>query len=125
MTKKQLAKWNIYSPYSLAKNIPLHVFIVYVYADRRNAKWQVCRTNAQTDPKGWWGDDGWKTFDVYSRKEKEPQRLAAIGWASSRFKIAEWERSPFGSYHPKGTLASATKTPPPLSEDDIESLNRR
>ena len=40
-------------------------------------------------------------------KQKQHHRLALLEWALKEYDISEWERSPFGSYHPVGTLAKA------------------
>lgn len=40
-------------------------------------------------------------------EQKQYRRLALLEWATKEYGISEWERSPFGSYHPVGTLAKA------------------
>lgn len=116
VTKAKLREFDIVNQHNLAScDGGLHVWVGYSPADTgrayRSAKWQVCRVGFKTDASAsaWWGDNGNKTFNVYRREEKESQRLAAIEWATKRYGIEEWEKSPFGSYHPKGTLAKVTK----------------
>jgi hypothetical protein len=73
-----------------------------------SAKWQVIKPNGKTDPNAHWSDYGNKTFDVYGRPDKEAKRLEAIQWASFVYNTGdEWERDPFGGYHPKGTIERA------------------
>lgn len=71
----------------------------------RPAKWSVHRPGFKTDPGGHWMNYGNKTFDVYSRSDKEPQRAAAFEWASERYGVSEWARSPFGGWHPAEVVA--------------------
>jgi hypothetical protein len=114
VNKELLKAVNVYNPHNLCTQGGDGVFVSYIPQRPgrvyRNAKWQVVRPGYKNDPDGWWGDYGHKTFNVFSRAEKEPQRLAAIAWASERYGIKQWERSPFGSYHPKGTIERALKS---------------
>ena len=69
------------------------------------------RPGFQTDPQGHWLDGHDKTFSVPGRKYKEPMRLEAIAWAAARYKIeGEWERDPWGDYHPAGALQAAQES---------------
>ena len=72
-----------------------------------SAAWQVVHIGYLTDPKGHWRDNGHKTFTVYRREEKEAKLKEAIAWASKRYGIKEWERDPWGDWHPAGTLVMA------------------
>ena len=116
LTKNDLRARRIYNPWDLAKgqNDP-QVFIDYspqmLGRAMRFACWQVLRIGYKTDR----GSPAWyaKTFTCYHpREDKAPQLQAALAWATERYRIAEWERSPFGSYHPKGTLEATAKQSP-------------
>lgn len=63
-----------------------------------SAKWQVRKRGEETDSKAAWYNHGNKTFCVYGRAEKQPQLLAAIQWASEKYGILQWAKTPFGSY---------------------------
>ena len=114
-TKAQLNAMGVFNPHGLAKHCGgLTVYVEYSPQDLGRiahfAKWQVIRIGYKTDPDGHWSDNGHKTFTAYNpREEKEKQLQAALAWASERYGITEWERSPFGSYHPKGTGAAIAK----------------
>jgi len=70
----------------------------------RYAQWVVHRIRYRTG-----GSLGDKYFPVPSiSKDKERKRLEAITWASQKYRISEWEKSPLGTYHPKGTLERVT-----------------
>jgi hypothetical protein len=78
------------------------------------AAWQVIRAKHQTDTAAYWRDQYAKTFNVYPRHgttpaaEKEAMRLQAIEWASTRYHIESWARTPFGSYMPADHVARMT-----------------
>lgn len=78
--------------------------ILYTAAERgrgyRSACWRISRKGYETDPKAHWRDYGNKTLNVYEGAGKESQRLAAIKWASNRYGVTEWSRTPFGAYAP-------------------------
>ena len=119
LTKTDLRARHIYNPWDLAKRQNgLQVFIDYspqmLGRAMHFACWQVLRIGYKTDKGGAaWYDMGNKTFPCYHpRGDKAPQLQAALAWATERYHIAEWERSPFGSYHPKGTLEAETKRTP-------------
>jgi hypothetical protein len=110
LSKEGWRALKIYSPYGLCKAGGKGVVVSYWGAERGLcfARWAVIHPDYKTDPNGHWMDNGNKTFSVYSRKDKEPKRLEAIAWASARYGITgEWERDPWGDYHPSGTLAAA------------------
>lgn len=113
-TKKTFNAIGIINPHDLATRVEgLQVIVDYCPADNgragRFARWTVYRIGFKTDPKGHWSDGYNKAFTVRDRADKEPQRLTAIEWASNRYKVTEWEKSPFGSYHPLGTMEAALK----------------
>ena len=103
-------RFRIFNPYGIAEQQDGHkVYIDYSPQTSGlaglNARWSVVAVTAKTDPHGHWRDDGTKVFPCWHPLEdKEEHRLEAIAWATERYGITEWERSPFGSYHPKGTL---------------------
>ena len=111
MTKAQLMARRISSPYELAKlQDEPKVCIVYSPQEMgrayRPATWRVYRIGYHTDSGAHWTDYGNKTFNCFRpREDKLLQFQAAVAWATEQYGIREWERTPFGSYHPKGTLA--------------------
>ena len=101
LTKADLKGMNIINPWDLAgcQDVP-KVYVDYTpYSPdgfTRFAAWLVMNISFHTK----------KEFACYSpRRDKESKRVEALAWATEHYSIAEWERSPFGSYHPKGTLA--------------------
>ena len=114
ITKNRLRDFNIINAHDLAKRSG-GLMLVASYRPAENgrasssAQWSVWRVGHQVDPNAHWQDHGSKVFTVSGCEQKEPQRLAAIKWASEKYGIDEWEKSPFGSYHPKGILAKATQ----------------
>ena len=103
ITKAQLLDRKIYNPYNIASAGPEpKVFIDYnPLGDSWNIKgWEVCCMGSPTSYFSCWRP----------REDKEPQRLAALAWATERYGIQEWERSPFGSYHPKGWLQALDRS---------------
>ena len=115
LTKKDLQARRLFNPYDIAKAGPEpRVFIDYSPQDlgraARSAKWQICGVGFQTDPEAHWQDYGNKTFPCWSpMKEKLSQGVAARKWAGEKYGVEEWERSPYGSYHPLGTMAEAIR----------------
>ena len=102
LTLAWLREHGIYNPWGLAElQDEPRVYVDYVpQGDGRSlqsAGWRTYRVGQNTA----------QAFICYRpREDKERQRLAAIAWATERYEVAEWERSPFGSWHPKGTLAA-------------------
>jgi len=112
LTKAKLREMNIINAHDLAKAAGgLMLVVSYSPAENgrmaRYAHWSVWRVGKAVDPSGHWQDHGSKTFTVRGREHKEPVRLEALRWASQKFGVQEWDKSPLGSYHPKGTLAKA------------------
>jgi hypothetical protein len=110
LTKSKLNAIGIHNPHNLAsRGAEPQVYVDYFPSvtgrAAKFARWSIGRIGYKTDPKGHWSEGYNKTFTVTCRADKEPQRIKAIEWATERYKIKEWERSPFGSYHPTGTLA--------------------
>lgn len=66
----------------------------------KSACWHVIRKHFATDPDAHWRDYGKKTFPVRGREEKKPQLEAAMEWASAKYGVREWAKTPFGAYAP-------------------------
>ena len=115
ITRETLRLLRLITPRDIARAGPEpRIFIDYMPQDLtrggHNAKWQVYGVGFKTDPEGHWDDYGNKTFDCWRPSvDKEPQRLAAIAWATKQYGVKEWERSLYGSYHPAGTVAAALR----------------
>lgn len=62
-----------------------------------SARVQVIGLREKTNPSGWWGDCGHKTWNV-SRDTKAARIEQAKAWASERYGITEWVRDPFGGW---------------------------
>jgi hypothetical protein len=110
LTRAILAeKYKIHNPHNLATATHTQIVVAYVPADTgrggQAAHWTVYSPYFETDPNAAWYNHGCKTFMVWGRHDKEAMRLEALSWATAQYGITEWERSPFGSYHQKGTLA--------------------
>lgn len=58
----------------------------------KSAAWQIHRPGFKTDdgPNPHWRDYGNKTFNVFSRDQKQPQLEAAKAWVAERYGITEW-----------------------------------
>ena len=111
ITKKLLIQHNIYNSYMLAKIAKNKLFIIYIPSVGGigwAAKWQVYGLDFKTDTKSYWADFGKKTFDVFTRIDKEPQLQKAIAWVKEVYNIDITEKDPYGSWHPKGTLDKLT-----------------
>ncbi len=108
LTKTSLRARKIHSEYGLAslQDEP-QVWVSFAPYDQwHSGGWRVHRVGYQTLNKY---ED--KNFLNRDRHDKEAKRLEAIAWASERYKIDEWEKSPFGSYHPVGAMARAAAMP--------------
>ena len=117
LTRAQWAALIIHNPYTLAKaGAAPQVFLVWFSRQHLGGNaWHVHRIGYQTNPEpGSWYDYGNKTFTAFGTglpavKAKALALESAQAWASERYGITEWERSPFGSWHPAGTMESARK----------------
>ena len=104
LTKTQLRGRKIYNEWHLAalQDEP-KVYLLYSPATdghiARYAQWSFRQNGRGGEIKG-------STLHSPS-KDKENYRVALLKWATNEYGITEWERSPFGSYHPVGTLARA------------------
>ncbi len=50
------------------------------------------------------------------RFDKEGELRAAFGWVREKYNIQEWERDPWGGYHPIGTLLVAIEADVPAGD---------
>lgn len=64
----------------------------------RSAHWGVYRAGYQTDRNAPWYDYGNKVFTVWGRQDKAAKLEEAKAWASKKYKIKEWAKTPFGDY---------------------------
>jgi hypothetical protein len=106
ITKEQMRSVGVYNAHNFANGA---IFVDYTPRDTGrggfSAKWQVCWAGHVTDPKAHWADYGKKTFNVFGKDEKETARLEAIAWATEKYGIKEWAKTPFGSYMDAGFVA--------------------
>jgi hypothetical protein len=121
VTREQLRAARVFNDHdiaTIAKGLGLlGVFVGYRAQQTgrayQSAAWRVYRVGFKTDPKAHWRDYGNKTFSVYTpvRENREPQRLAAIEWASERYRLdlADWVQSPFSrdGWFPRPVLEAA------------------
>lgn len=109
-TKAQLRERLISNPYGLAATQPEPRVAVEYYpeGDHSNPRWVVFGVGFKVYPEGTWSQDGNRVFVCFRPSEDKESKLSkAIEWATGRYGITDWERSPFGSYHPVGTMARA------------------
>lgn len=111
-TMSRLHEFGIRSPYDIATKAGQPSLFV-VYHPQRSAatpaKWVIKAIDFDTDPKAPWYNYGCKTFypeHPLTKENKDAAGHKALAWASKQYGVGKWERSPFGSYHPKGTLAA-------------------
>ena len=114
LTKAVLRAAGISNGWGIARRQPDPQVYVYFLPELswrayRIAAWQVGLIGGNTapEPENPWYNRGNKTFEVFygDRKEvKQSQLEGAKAWASERYGIAAWGRSPFGSWHPAGTM---------------------
>ena len=111
LTKKQWSERGIHNPHNIAARSS-GVLIYYRPRETGRASrctaWQVVQIGKRTDPKAHWMDYGHKTFMVFS-DSKEAVFEKAKAFALEKFGFAEWERDPWGSWHPIGDLETAAK----------------
>ena len=105
-TRAELKAAGIHNSWAIAEGSGSFLYIGYTPSSRESSpQWQVVNTRDKTDPGGHWQNRGHKTFAVMGRAQKQPQLQAAFDWCKARWSIFDWERDPWGSYHPAGTLA--------------------
>lgn len=112
-TKNKLRALRIFNSWDIAKRSS-KVFVGYRPQQTgrawQSAAWQVHHTSRPTDPKAHFLDYGAKTFSVYRRGEKQEKLAEAQKWATEKFGFREWERDPWGDYHPKGSITIAIES---------------
>lgn len=68
----------------------------------RGRYWHVHRVGYKTDPKGHWHHYGSKAFDAYGTRDGMSARATALedakAWATAKYGITAWARTPFGSH---------------------------
>jgi hypothetical protein len=64
----------------------------------RCARFQVVRPGYKTDPDAHWQDNYCKTVTCWGRSDKERALAEIKAWASHRYDIKEWARTPYGSW---------------------------
>jgi hypothetical protein len=85
-------------------------YIDYRAAASRSAVgsgWLVYRPGKTTDPKAHWADYGNKSFPNWTMSRAEALD-AAKAWAGERYGVTEWQRSPFGGWHPAHVIEAFT-----------------
>lgn len=95
----------VYNPHSFAGhgNVFIHYSPNEVGRISRPAVWRVYRVGFKTDPGAFWMDNGSKAFQLYRYDGTHAERKIACleeakTWASERYGITEWARTPFGSW---------------------------
>lgn len=106
MTKAQCLEVSICNPCLFAgSGVP---YIAYNSATTgmasQYARWSVYRWGFKVDPTNWRGGYS-QEFSVTCRENKEPVLAEAKAWASTRYGITEWVKTPFGSYMDAGFVA--------------------
>lgn len=116
-TKKDFHAIGIRNPHTIAsRGIEPRVYVSYYPQSTgrasQTAKWVIKGIGFDTNPAASWYDYGCKVFipaHPLTKQNKDTWRDVALAWAAKEYGIKEWEKSPFGSYHPKGTMAAALK----------------
>ena len=92
-----------------------HVFISYTgqsdYRSMQTPQWQITKGRERTDdnPKGPWYDYGKKTFVVWGREDKPVKLEEAKAYASEKYGIKEWAKTPYGSWMDAEFVKARTK----------------
>ena len=111
MTKNDWRELGIFNPHGIQERAKSKLYIGYKVQDYglsgQGAGWAVYGRDFKTDPDGPWYDRGDKTFSVWGRDDKQTVLVIAMEWVKENYGITEWERGPWNSYFPKGTLAEA------------------
>lgn len=98
---EQLRSLGVFNSYEFAGQTG-QVWIEYYPAESgraaRYGRYVVHRRGYKTDPKAHWLDHGDKTFPSCSKGERPERFKAAMAWASNRYGIKEWARTPFGGW---------------------------
>jgi hypothetical protein len=90
----------VFNPYAFAGNG--NVYIDYRPQDSGRGGYSsgylVIRPGFVTDPKAHWTEDGSKFFLVWGRKDRANVFEQAKAWASAKYGIKKWARTPYGSW---------------------------
>lgn len=99
MTKNQLKPLSVYNAFGYASG---RVYIDYHAGQSgRGAtypKWVVVHGKKDTDPEAHFLDYGRKVFTVNCRANKEPELIKCKDWASQKYGIKAWTKTPFGTW---------------------------
>lgn len=109
LTKELLRANRAFNDWELCKFSEGRVYISFVPADSRgvtSSKWQVVGAHEKTDPTGPWYNYGNKSFLGKMRSDAFDK---AKQWASEKYGIKEFARSPFRGWHDAEALARALK----------------
>lgn len=95
----------VFNPHNFAAVEGAPVYVSYRKEESgrayQSAAWQVIRVGLKTDPDAHWRDQGNATFGVYRRDQKATQEVAAKAWASERYGVTEWAKTPYGTWMDK------------------------
>ncbi len=109
LTKGDLRLLGIFNEYGFADD---HLYICYHPADNGRggcgAKWAVVWGRRKTDPNSHFMDYYRKTFSVRGRDDRAPRLAEAMEWASKKYEIKEWAKTPFGSMMEASFVAKRT-----------------
>jgi hypothetical protein len=108
LTKKLLNENKIYNPHGIATATEEKLFIGSNSVDNgkvgHSANWAIVGIKIQTDPNGWWGNYGCKTF-IFRRDTKESQLAEAKAWVKKKYDMDMTEKDVWGNWHVTGTMA--------------------
>lgn len=85
-----------------------NVVISYLPATERSARWMVSKGDERTDLEAGWSHGWRKTFIVSGRHQKPGRLEQAKTWASERYGITEWAKTPYGDWMDAGFVAQRT-----------------
>mgnify|MGYP001605275579 CR=1 FL=1 len=95
----QFSLLHIHNQYAFADAEGSPVWITYRPSDKWTSPgWLVCRNGFKTDPKASWKDYGCKFFLVGLDKTRQEQLEVAKQWASEKYGIKEWAKTPYGAW---------------------------
>jgi hypothetical protein len=107
---EQLKQLKIYNSYDYAGKG--QVYISYTCSGGGLGKvrvWQVIRPGFKTDPEASWYDYGCKTFVVFGKVDKQEKLEEAIKWATLKYEINVWIKSPYGDWMDKEFVQKRNK----------------
>lgn len=99
LTKELLRANRAFNDWELCKFSEGRVYIAFTPADSRgvtSSKWQVIGVHEKTDPTGPWYNYGSKSFLGNMRSDALDK---AKQWASEKYGIKEFAKSPFRGWH--------------------------